>query len=534
MIIHGDSIEELRKLDAESVDALVTDPPYGLGNTNPKHVAECLRAWSNGETWESSGRGFMGKRWDSWVPPPELWREVFRVMKHGAHGLVFAGSRTQDLMSISLRLAGFEIRDTLQWVYGSGFPKSHSVSKAIDKQRYTLSEIYEVTSWIRATRDTMGLTNREIDDAFGFNGVAGHWTSTKTQPAVPPLDQVPKLLEVLGVQWNEIPPRVQHLLVEFNSRKGQPAPTWFAREVIGSRNAQTTTHAVSVNGESPEPVTLNITASATDEARKWAGWGTALKPAYEPAILIRKPLDGTVAQNVLKHDTGALNIDATRIALKEGESTFMHPRAHSDPSIKGSGGCFQRSSQSGSMTRDCDKGRWPANVLIDEESALALDAQAGGNVSRFFYCSKASKREREAGLDGFQAKDKCGGMLGTANKSLKTRIGNERNNMRKNTHPTVKPLDLMRYLCRLITPPRGLVLDPFAGSGSTLCAGTLEGFRVLGIEREAEYVKIARARLAHWREQSEPSEPSEPSATSATSAPSATSATSDQLSLFDD
>lgn len=454
MIIHGDSIEVLRDMDAESVDAVVTDPPYGLGNTSPKHVAECLRAWSEGETWQPSGRGFMGREWDAWVPPPELWREVLRVLKPGGHAIVFAGSRTQDLMSVSLRLAGFEVRDVIMWLYGSGFPKSLNVSKAIDKQRHDQSEVYEVTSWIRATRDERGLTNRMINERFGVGDMARHWTDVPPngkQPAVPPLDQVPKLLEVLGVQWGEVPARVQHLLVELNSPSGQPAPTWFEREVIGTRSAQTTTHAVSVNGESPEPVTLDLTASATDEARKWEGWGTALKPAYEPAILARKPLRGTVARCVLEHGTGAINVDASRV----GE-------------------------------------RFPANVVISEHVAHEL-----GERARYFYTPKASKAEREAGLEGFE-KRRTGVLDATTDGPMKTSAGNERTTKRANTHPTVKPIELMRYLVRMVTPPSGTVLDPFAGSGSTLCAAALEGFEHIGVEREEEYVAIARARVAHW------------------------------------
>lgn len=393
MIIHGDSVERLRELEAESVDALVTDPPYGLGDTSPKQVAECLRAWSSGSSWEPRGGGFMGKSWDAWVPPPELWREVYRVMKAGAHGLVFASSRTQDLMSISLRLAGFEVRDTLQWIYGSGFPKSHDVSKGVDR--------------------------------------------------------------LLGAE----------------------------REVIGSRMVQTTTHAVSINGERPDPVALDVTAPASDEPRRWEGWGTALKPAYEPAILIRKPLAGTVARNVLAHGTGALNIGATRI----GSEPRVNRPKHSAGVVTSFG-----SSGGRSEPRAC-VGRWPANVLFDEASAGMLDTQAGSDVSRFFYCPKASKGEREAGLE---RRDRQ--LAGVENNAVYRVAGNERATTRANIHPTVKPLDLMRYLCRLITPPKGVVLDPFAGSGSTLCAGALEGFRVLGIEREAEYVEIARARLAHW------------------------------------
>lgn len=368
MILHGDCLEVLKTLEDCSIDAVVTDPPYGLGDTSPKIVAECLRAWSCGETWASSGRGgFMGKSWDAWVPPPELWREVFRVMKHGAHALVFASSRTQDLMSISLRLAGFEVRDTLQWLYGSGFPKSHNVALGIDKLH--------------------GYSNRGR--------------------AIPVASRY---------QASDIE--------ELNKLTSNPVEAYSARSEL---------------------------------AKPWIGWGTALKPAYEPVILSRKPLDGTIANNVLSHGTGALNIDATRVDAG-GE---VYGRGGTRPQIRGYHG-ISKGPQIPAQPQS-PLGRWPANILLDEVSAQALDDQAKSNVSRFFYCSKVGRKERG-----------------------------------DNHHPTVKPLDLMRYLVRLITPPDGVVLDPFAGSGSTLCAGASEGFRVLGIEREAEYAEIARARLAHW------------------------------------
>src|SRR5210317_959715 len=202
MLINADCFEALKDLADNSIEAVVTDPPYGLGACTPAQVAECLQAWSSGKTWKPKGSGFMGKAWDAWVPPPELWREVLRVLKPGGHAIVFAGSRTQDLMSVSLRLAGFEVRDVIMWLYGSGFPKSLNVSKAIDKQRDDQSEVYEVTAWIRATRDERGLTNRMINERFGVGDMARHWTDVPPngkQPSVPPLDQVPKLLEVLGV-----------------------------------------------------------------------------------------------------------------------------------------------------------------------------------------------------------------------------------------------------------------------------------------------------------------------------------------------
>lgn len=377
MIIHGDCIEVLRDMEESSIDAIVTDPPYGLSKTTPMQVAECLQAWAAGETWTPKGRGFMSKSWDAWVPPPELWREVFRVLKHGGHALVFASARTQDLMGMSLRLAGFEVRDVIQWIYGSGFPKSHNVSLSVDK------------------------------------------------------------------------------LVANAPNRGRAIPT--ASRYQASDTEQTNKLTSNPVGEYQ---------ALSDEGEQWRGWGTALKPAYEPVLLVRKPLIGTVATNVLAHGTGAINIDATRIPLQEGESTYVEPRAAAGQ--KGSGGWKNTSEKTGSQNKDCLKGRWPANVMFDEEATSGL-----GKDSRYFYCKKASKREREAGIPN----------EGTG---------------RANTHPTVKPIEVMRYLCRMITPPDGVVLDPFCGSGTTLCAASMEGFQYIGIEREEEYVQIAQARVAHW------------------------------------
>ncbi len=333
MILQGDSIEVLKGLEAGSVDALVTDPPYGLNNITEKKTRACLSAWVNGEKFDVGGAGFMGKDWDKWTPPPELWREVYRVMKAGAHGLVFAGSRTQDLMTLSLRLAGFEVRDTLMWLYGSGFPKSR----------------------------------------------------------------------------------------------------------------------------------------------------TALKPAFEPIILIRKPLEGTVANNVLEHGTGAMNIDSCRF----GDTSTMRSGNH-----KAYNGFEGNALKSNARTvKPHPEGRYPTNVILDKDVAELL-----GNKQRFFYCAKASRGEREAGLTSLPLR-KAGAMVGA-----ETRPDRPTNHpMRANHHPTVKPIDLMRYLCRLITPPQGTVLDPFTGSGSTGCAAALEGLEFIGIEREVDYVEIAQQRVKHWQ-----------------------------------
>jgi site-specific DNA-methyltransferase (adenine-specific) len=373
-LLLGDCLERLRDLPDCSVDACVTDPPYGLS--------------------------FMGKAWDYDVPTVEVWREVLRVLKPGGHLLAFAGTRTQHRMAVQIEDAGFEIRDMIAWVYGSGFPKSLDVSKAIDKAA-------------GAEREVVG--TRVADDIRGGNMHAAN--------------------------------------------RGE-------RHVI------------------------NITAPATPAAQQWAGWGTALKPALEPITVARKPLVGTVAANVLEHGTGAINVDGCRVGTEQ---------RYNPPAGNKAGGNSLNMSAVG-MPEDADgrtaAGRWPANLIhdgsgevvglfpqttsgsfregtiqqsrihnvakgVEAERVRNARASDSGSAARFFYCPKASKRERGEG----------------------------------NIHPTVKPTELMRYLCRLVTPFGGVVLDPFMGSGSTGKAAALEGFRFIGIEREAEYLEIARQRV---------------------------------------
>lgn len=373
VVINGDCIDQMRAMPADSVDAIVTDPPYGLSKYKPAEVAEMLAAWLAGEPYHKSGAGFMAREWDSCVPGPDVWAEALRVLKPGGHMLAFAGSRTLDLMTLAIRLAGFEIRDTLTWLYGSGFPKSLDVGAAIDKAAGAeRADEY-------AARPVGRDPNRVFDQGLGVD------------------------------------------LIE------------------------------------RRPV--------TDEARQWAGWGTALKPAhepivmarkpaYEPIVMARKPLIGTIAANVLEHGTGGVNIDASRIS---------------------------------DVDRPGDVGRWPANVLLDTESAGAL-----GEKARFFYSAKASRGERDAGLEAFAESRRSDGRA--------TDIDNPRlrTSARRNDHPTVKPIDVMRWLVRLVTPPGGVVLDPFAGSGSTLIAAEQSGFRSIGIELDDHYCDLAVARLAHW------------------------------------
>lgn len=375
MIIHGDSLHELTKLDDNSIDAVVSDPPYGLSNISHSALMSCLKEWALGNySYLPAAKGFLGKSWDGFVPPPALWREVYRVMKPGAHALIFAGSRTQDLMGLSLRVAGFEIRDILQWLYGSGFPKSHDVSKAIDKVK-------------GAKRGVIG-----------------------------------------------------------RGRSGRTA-IWSTHGGMGN---------------------VNITAPASPQAKQWEGWGTALKPAYEPILLVRKPLIGSVAENVLKHGAGGINIDACRI--DSNDSLARINKVDKGFFRYGNG----KSNQALRVAQGLDElGRYPSNVILDERASNLLDIQAP-NVNRFFYCAKAQPNERQAGLNGL------------------------------NIHPTVKPIELMKYLCKLITPPGGTILEPFLGSGTTAIAANLLGFECIGIERELEYVKVAEARLKYWTLNYEP------------------------------
>jgi len=317
----------------------------------------------------------MGKKWDYDVPAVEVWAECLRVLKPGGHLLAFAGTRTQHRMAVRIEDAGFEIRDLIAWVYGSGFPKSLDVSKAIDGKMTT------------GRSDSMAL--REVNE---------------TRPGEAAV---------------------------------RPTSTNGHRGIVGSADA----------GPS-----IKRSAPATPEAQQWSGWGTALKPSLEPITVARKPLSGTVAENVLRWGTGGINVDGCRVGAGDGytENTVTQgintARTSYDPRQA------RRTFEPSSL------GRWPANLIHDgsDEPCELL-----GDSARFFYTAKASRQDREHG----------------------------------NAHPTVKPTDLMRYLCRLVTPPGGIVLDPFTGSGSTGKAAMLEGFDFIGIERDADSFATAERRI---------------------------------------
>ena len=425
MILEGDCRKTLKTLAAESVSSIVTDPPYEIG--------------------------FMGKGWDGSgvANDPTLWAECYRVLKPGGHVLAFGAARTYHRMACAIEDAGFEIRDSLHWVYGSGFPKSHNVSKGIDRAA-------------GAKREVVGsrpLTGNGKTMRSGFHQPDG-----------------------------------------------------------------------SGNGETVKQDILEITAAATDDAKRWEGWGTALKPAHEPIVMARKPFPGTVAQNVLEHGTGAINIDGARIG--SGDTTTRH-NSSSSSYMTGLIGKTQPTVET--YTTGGISGRWPANVLLTHSTECAtecapdcpareIDRQAE-TASRYYaqpewtpgdylasiYTPKAGKRERNAGLDGMAEKP----TPSAVGMQAVTRTGwgdpdqtvHERKTTHANHHPTVKPVNLMRYLIRLVTPPGGLVLDPFLGSGTTAVAAILEGFNWIGCELTAEYLPIIEARCQWARENIEQPEP---------------------------
>jgi DNA modification methylase len=458
----GDCLEVMPTLAADSVDSIVSDPPYGLS--------------------------FMGKGWDHGVPGQSFWAEALRVAKPGAHLLAFGGTRTYHRLACSIEDAGWEIRDCVMWVYGSGFPKSHDVSKAIDKMdaaEEQQARRYRFTAWVRST----GATARQIDETTGTR-MGSHYTTHPTQPAIMTREHLEQCRHLLG----DVPEWVER---EADIRSVE-SKNFAEREIVGEKASGLsggTGHTVGRFTDSRNDRGLvDITAPATDAARQWSGWGTALKPAYEPIIVARKPLEGTVATNVLKHGTGAINVDGCRVEVDDPDNFAKNWDRATVSDIRGGN---YKESKAGAMPMrwSAPTGRWPANVIHDGSEDVESLA---GSAARFFYCAKASKADRDEGLEGFALRsasecceDREPGSVGLDN----PRAGAGRINGARNIHPTVKPTSLMRYLCRLVTPPGGVVLDPFTGSGSTGKGAMLEGFRFIGIERESDYLEIARARI---------------------------------------
>lgn len=457
-LIHADCLDAMRAMEANSIDAIVTDPPYGLefmgkgwdapwkhgfsapGYGDAERLARpsftssrnpiCLACKKRQRTWEGGPAkcACSSPSWDrkqsdemqafqGWC---EEWaREALRVAKPGAHLVAFGGTRTYHRLACAIEDAGWEVRDCLSWLYGSGFPKSLDVSKAIDKAAG--AERTEV----------IGKGRAGAAFHYGNPGEGGFGQTSDKDGGIP------------STEWD-------------------------------------------------------VTAPATEAARAWQGWGTALKPAWEPIILARKPLVGTVAANVLAHGTGAINVDACRI----GDFQNMTPSGVDRRNAK----LHELGYRPGEYPTGADEktpntppGRWPANVALDEEAAAMLDGQTGdlgksaggfkeGSTGAFGKNGVYGEAKGQARPPGF-------GDSGGASRFFYTAKASRTERGEGNTHPTVKPLALMRWLAKLVTPPGGVILDPFAGSGTTLLAAQAEGFDAVGIEREAEYVEIARKRI---------------------------------------
>ena len=494
-VICGDCLEVMRGMEDNSVDSIVTDPPYG---------------WS-----------FMGKKWDYNVPSVEIWQECLRVLKPGGFILCACGTRTQHRMTVNIEDAGFEIRDIVAWVYGSGFPKSHNIGKAIDKINGKPQPTEEFKTFLKEGKERSKLTCEQIDNKIG-NGsgiFSQHYTGNNSQIEYPTKEKYEILKDILILDDSF------DYLIDWAEAE---------REVIGKKKSSIggTVCAGERNAEFIEEhrnKEIDITIPTTEEAKKYEGWGTALKPAMELWTLARKPLsESTVAQNVLKHGTGGINIDGCRVGMSEEDNKMLE--AKSSKEFKGVKP-FGNTDIKGSALKPHTQGRFPANLIHDGSEEVVglfpdtkptkphggdggkLDTQNmgwgfkrmpcklsdnGGSASRFFYCAKASKSERNKGLEGFEEKPMT--EYGSIKKS-EGRTGI--NTPQSNSHPTVKPISLMRYLCRLITPKDGTVLDCFTGSGSTGVACKLEGFNFIGIEKDSEYVKIAEARIKAWKKEAE-------------------------------
>jgi DNA modification methylase len=444
MVINMECRAFMSSLPSNTFDAIVTDPPYGL--SKQPNMREVLKHWLNGDDYTATGGGFMGKSWDSFVPGPKTWEQALRVLKPGGYAVVFAGSRTVDLMATSLRLAGFEVVDMLHWMYGSGFPKSLDIGKAVDAQdaaKAKRDRQLRFTEWMRTQTNAAEVKKalRSAGLITEKSNLAGHYFE-KSQPMVPTrgMFEAFRPLLVCTPAWVEL--LVEERTVESENTK--------AREVIGHHTdpAHAAKWREKYDGGNVNEAAA-ITTAYSDEAKRWDGWGTALKPCHEPIILCRKPLDGTYANNIMTHGCGALNIDGCRV----------------------------------------QDDRWPGNILHDGCLPEPMD--------RYFYHAKASKADRDEGMDGFAHKSagECTGGRGEDSDGLNSpRAGAGRTSGARNIHPTVKPTAVMQWLCRLVTPPGGTLLDPFCGSGSTLKAAALEGFNAVGCEMSPEYAEIARAR----------------------------------------
>lgn len=471
-IINGNMLEELDKLEENSVGSIVTDPPYEINFM--------------GKDWDNAGVAFSA----------ETWKKCLRVLKPGGYLLSFSAARTQHRIACAIEDAGFEIRDTVMWLYSNGFPKSMYISKQLDKRgANNTSTICDI---IHSRRVELGLTLKDIDEYVGTNGMALHWENGRR--GITP-ENFNKLIKLLKIDADEAFSACRDIV-------GQVEKT----ESYRYKN----NNVYQTNGNE-DKVLLDITVPKTDLAKHWQGFGTALKPAYEPIIVARKPLCGTVADNVMTYGVGGINIDECRVPTDE----IIQNHSRSAESAVSKGIYGDSSAQETHQTEGQKLGRFPSNVILtydesdyDEVCGGFPDSNIGNgetsnnysdSASRYFYCAKASKRDRDDGLDDLPTKQSVGGGGGIGDyaddvNSCSGKFGSEKA-PHKNFHPTVKPTSLMQYLVRLVTPKGETILDPFMGSGSTGKAVAFENndrnadYSFIGIELNPEYCDIAQRRI---------------------------------------
>lgn len=512
IVINGDNIEVLKNYPDNYFDSVVTDPPYGLGK-EPDTV-ELMKDWIEHGYHEIKGSGFMGKEWDAFVPQPKFWKEVFRVLKHGGHVLAFYGTRTYDWGVMAMRFAGFEVRDTIYWHYGSGFPKSHNIGKAIDKIEGNQREIIGENKYASRRPNPMNgqtymMNETSWDCSKNLMETKGNtkwegWGSA-LKPASEPIVMARKPLEKgLSIAENVLKYGTGGINID-GCRVGNEKITISQGDGFGNENNLYGNGVKKNKGEQHIgrfPANLIMTHHPECECKGLKKVkGSSCKPED-----VGKGRDGDFSNGIYGDKQSKVTISHTDSeGMEEVEDWDCHEYCPIRIMDEQSG---ESKSSDNTWIGGMEK-NWKGHT----NKRIHTYTDKGG-ASRFFYCAKASKSERNKGLDGFEEKENKHSTYGIhSDEGLLHNGRNPENRSRtmSNFHPTVKPVKLMQYLVRLVTPPNGKVLDPFCGSGTTGIACKLEGFEFVGIEQDPEYTKIAEARITNWvEEKEEPKKESKP------------------------
>lgn len=458
-LYHGSMLDMAEVIEPESIDAIITDPPYELNFLN--------------KGWDNSGIAFQ----------KDTWKKCYDVLKPGGHLLAFGGSRTFHRIACAIEDAGFEIRDTIMWIYGSGFPKSMDISKQIDKRNGRNNNTFlELGNYLR---EKIIDSDKVCAEKIGFSSaLVRFW---KLGERIPNKETWTKLKRLYNLD-NDF-----DWLIEREEAK---------REIIGKM--QNPASSIYTMGEIKKNRDVNITAPSTDLAKQWNGWGTQLKPSYEPIIIARKPCERSIVDNVMKYGVGGINIDECRVPISKDDINMINAKSSKNPTDnynRNESKKYEDYALNIAVTAN-EQGRFPANTILTYDDSDYDEVCGGlsdeGSASRYFYCAKASKRDRNEELKEFEDY-----VLPKNGSGKRFTVGGSKEVSlpRKNIHPTVKPTSLMQYLVRLVTPKGGTVLDPFNGSGSTGKACMYENadrkvdYKYIGIELTEEYLPIAKARI---------------------------------------